>query len=152
MDRVYLADSFVLGLEVDESLLCFTMNAVLEEGHPRFTGLPKPVSNTPTSSFAGACLERSGGTKDRTSITRSPMPLESRTTATSTPSGQKATWSTLRATGGRLPFAGLPCGCRKCHPGLLIREFSYLVAPTTMWRIESNSVENGSAGSRITPG
>jgi len=41
MDRVYLADSFVLGLEVDESLLCFTMNAVLEEGHPRFYWPPK---------------------------------------------------------------------------------------------------------------
>jgi hypothetical protein len=44
------------------------------------------------------------------------------------------------------------CGCQRCHPMLLIRISTHLVASTTMWRIESNSVESGSAGSRISPG
>jgi hypothetical protein len=48
----------------------------------------------------------------------------------------------------RLP----PCGCRKCHPVLLIREFSHLVAPTTMWEIEIDSLGNGTLGSVIVPG
>ena len=42
MDHVYLADSWVLGLEADETHVCFTLDAVLEEGHPRFYWPPKP--------------------------------------------------------------------------------------------------------------
>jgi len=41
---------------------------------------------------------------------------------------------------------------RKYHPVLLIREFSHLVAPTTMWEIEIDSVGNGTLGSLVTPG
>jgi hypothetical protein len=42
MDHVYLADSWVLGLEADETHVCFTLDAVEEEGHPRFYWPPKP--------------------------------------------------------------------------------------------------------------
>jgi|ERR1022692_2425167 hypothetical protein len=46
----------------------------------------------------------------------------------------------------------LPCGCRKCHPMLLIWVFDHLVASTTMWKIESNSVENSSNHVVVRPG
>ena len=47
MDHVYLADSWVLELEADESHVCFTLEAVLEEGHPRFYWPPKPDEQYP---------------------------------------------------------------------------------------------------------
>jgi hypothetical protein len=45
-----------------------------------------------------------------------------------------------------------PCGCRKCHPELLIGKFFPLVAATIMWEIESNSVGNGFLSRYVTPG
>ena len=47
MDRVYLADSWVLGLETDEFHVCFTLDAVLEKGHPLFYWPPKPGEQYP---------------------------------------------------------------------------------------------------------
>jgi hypothetical protein len=47
MACVYLADSWVLGLEADESHVCFMLDAVLEEGHPLFYWPPKPGEQYP---------------------------------------------------------------------------------------------------------
>ena len=41
MDHVSLPESWVLSVEADESHVCFVLDAVLEEGHPRFYWPPK---------------------------------------------------------------------------------------------------------------
>ena len=51
-------------------------------------------------------------------------------------------------------WAASECGPMgaKCHPTAVIRNFSELVAPSTMWEIESNSVGNGSGRLLVAPG
>jgi hypothetical protein len=39
---VYLQDSWVLGVETDESHVCFVLDAALEPGNPKFYSPPKP--------------------------------------------------------------------------------------------------------------
>jgi hypothetical protein len=41
LGNVYLADSWVLAIETDNSHVCFVLDAVLQEGHPRFYWPPK---------------------------------------------------------------------------------------------------------------
>jgi len=40
--NVYLADSWVLSVETTEASVCFVLEAVLQEGHPRFYWPPRP--------------------------------------------------------------------------------------------------------------
>lgn len=99
MDHVYLADSWVLGLEADETHVCFTLDAVLEEGHPRFYRPPKPGSSSPTPDCVGVSPEKFGGTTVRTLIAPPPTPPERRTSETLTPGGMKVMWITSKVTG-----------------------------------------------------
>jgi hypothetical protein len=41
LDHVYLPDSWVVAVESDETRVCFTIEAVLEEAHPRFHWPPR---------------------------------------------------------------------------------------------------------------
>lgn len=42
LTHIYLPDSWVLSVETSESSVCFVLDAVLEEDHPRFYWPPKP--------------------------------------------------------------------------------------------------------------
>ena len=42
LENVYLPDSWVLSVEATDTSVCFVLDAVLQEGHPRFYWPPKP--------------------------------------------------------------------------------------------------------------
>lgn len=47
MEQVYLPDSWVLEVQTTESSVCFVLDAVLQEGHPRFCWPPNPDEQYP---------------------------------------------------------------------------------------------------------
>lgn len=61
-DGIYLADSFVLGIETTPSRVSFELEAVLERDHPAFYWPRSQTNSPPTPGSAGACRETSPGT------------------------------------------------------------------------------------------